>query len=63
MIHDPIDGDRLAWPDLARRLRLLNTEIDLILDARPGPIPRGWLEAACANAYAERDRRLAEGAH
>ena len=49
------ETDELA--DLLRWLRLLNTEIDLHLDCRPGPIPLCWLEDSCAAAFRERDRR------
>ena len=52
---------RHAWHELLRWLRFLNTEIDLALDGRPGPIPLPWLEDQAESAYAERDRLAAEG--
>jgi hypothetical protein len=47
----------LPDPDRARWLGLLNTEIDLALSGAPRPIPLGWLEERCAEAYAERQDR------
>ena len=49
------------WEDLLAWLRTLNTEIDLALAGRPGPVRLAWLEDRAAAAYREHDRRAAEG--
>ena len=61
MTAGPIPA-RLARAELPAWLRMLNTEIDLALDGRPGPIPLWWLEDRLEAAYRERHRRLAAGA-